>query len=212
MFFSHNLEHHNHNDCGSYLINIDGVRLIAEIGAPEYNKDFFGPNRYRSIAARSLGHSLPVINGWEQSPGGEYRAKTLGHAMGPRRAGLRVDATGCYSTQAGCRKYVRALDFDKRAGRVVVRDDFVLSTGKIEVAVISLHPIRIEAEAAVIEAEGICLRITPEAGTALDRVEIHPYRLHEGADAIAYRLVLAPLKSLRRTRLGIVITADKKRA
>lgn len=64
----HNGEHHNHNDCGSFLLNIGGNRVIQEIGAPEYTHDFFGVKRYEFLAARSLGHSVPLVNGWNSLP------------------------------------------------------------------------------------------------------------------------------------------------
>ena len=62
----HNDEHHNHNDVGSFILNIDGERACIEIGSPEYVKAFFSRSRYSFLAARSLGHSVPRINGHEQ--------------------------------------------------------------------------------------------------------------------------------------------------
>lgn len=55
----HNADHHNHNDCGSFLLNLDGAPALLEIGAPEYVHDFFNDKRYTFLAARPLGHSVP---------------------------------------------------------------------------------------------------------------------------------------------------------
>jgi len=206
-----NNEPHNHNDCGSYLVNIDGVRMVAEIGAPEYVKDFFNyVHRQRFLAARSLGHSLPVINGWEQASGPEHTSSIVYHEMGPRQSKLLIDLTRSYPVRCGCREFIRTVEFHKQAGRIIVRDDIILSApGKIEGALISLHPIVLESNHATIAAEGLLLRISPDAGTQLDRVEIHPWRTHEGKDAVVHRLVYTPTSPLCRTRVEVALTLDK---
>ena len=187
----HNDEHHNHNDCGSFLLNIDGVRLATEIGPPEYTKDFFSAKRYESIAARSLGHSLPVIAGCEQAAGATYRSKVVRHKLGPEHVEFIVDATACYPAQAECRSFVRTLYFDKSRGRVTVTDAFELDQAReVEGALVSLYPIVVEADRACIKAEELELVIRPGAGTRFDRVEIHPYKSHQGNDAALHRLVL----------------------
>lgn len=71
----HNDEPHNHNDCGSFLLNVDGQRLAIELGAPEYTADTFGPNRYALLATRSSGHSVPLVNGQEQMAGRQFAAE-----------------------------------------------------------------------------------------------------------------------------------------
>jgi len=207
-----NNEHHNHNDCGNYMVNIDGVRMVAEIGAPEYVQDFFDyAHRHKFLAARSLGHSLPVINGWEQASGPGHASSIIYHEMGRQRSKLLIDLTRCYPVRCGCREFIRTVEFHKQAGRIFIQDDFILSApGKIEGALISLHPITIESNHADIAVEGLRLRISPEAGTQLDRVEIHPWRTHDGEDAVAYRLVVTPASPNRRTRVGVAITLDKK--
>jgi hypothetical protein len=208
----HNDEGHNHNDCGSYLINIDGVRMVAEIGAPEYTKDFFNyAYRFRFLAARSFGHSLPIINGWEQPVGAEYTSSIIGQETGSRRSSIRIDATRSYPATSSCRRFVRTVEFAKQAGQVTVRDDFVLSVpGKIEGALISLCPIVLQWDCAFIQAEGLSLRVSPETGTQFDRIETHSFRTHEGEDAVAYRLVYTPHSSQRKVRLGLAMTLDAK--
>jgi hypothetical protein len=73
----HNGEHHNHNDCGSFMLVVNDQPMIEEIGAPQYERDFFTPKRYEFLAARTLGHSLPIINGCEQQAGAQFAARVL---------------------------------------------------------------------------------------------------------------------------------------
>lgn len=53
----HNDEHHNHNDVGSFILNIDGVPMLTEIGAREYVKDF---SRRKSATASSPPAALGI--------------------------------------------------------------------------------------------------------------------------------------------------------
>jgi len=203
----HNDEHHNHNDCGNFILNIDGVRIFTEIGAPEYVKDFFGPKRYEFLAARSMGHSLPVINGFEQAAGRSFASSVISHTLASDLAEFIVDAGGCYPAAAGCLKFVRSFHFDKSAGALIMEDQFELGrAGSLESAFITIHNVEIWEDHAVISAEGLRVVLKPLPGTKLDRVETHSYRDHGGNEAFVHRLVLSPAVPARIVRLGIGVT------
>lgn len=70
----HNAENHNHNDIGHFLCVYKGELLLTDLGAGEYTKDYFSEGRYTILCNRSLGHSVPLINGMEQCAGREYAA------------------------------------------------------------------------------------------------------------------------------------------
>lgn len=69
-----NDENHNHNDIGHFVCVYNGDVLLTDLGAGEYTKDYFNENRYGILCNRSLGHSVPLINGSEQCTGKEYMA------------------------------------------------------------------------------------------------------------------------------------------
>lgn len=199
----HNAEFHNHNDCGSYLVNVDGIDLISEIGYPEYERDYFGPRRYEFLAARTEGHSLPVIGLWEQKEGREHAARVLRCHLGEERAEFALDASKCYPKAAGCRRFLRTLRFDKRSGSVSIEDEFSLSRIEgIEDAVITTGRVRIEQGKASIEREGLTLRLTPEAGTVLLGVKECSYKNHDGQPSTVRRILFGPVKPGRVIRLG----------
>lgn len=69
-----NDENHNHNDIGHFLCVFEGEMLLADLGAGEYTRDYFADGRYGILCNRSLGHSVPIINGMEQCAGRSYAA------------------------------------------------------------------------------------------------------------------------------------------
>ncbi|MFA4945297.1 MAG: heparinase II/III family protein [Lentisphaeria bacterium] len=204
----HNAEHHNHNDCGSYLLNLDGERLLIEIGAPEYTRDFFGPKRYESLAARTLGHSLPLINGCEQAAGQEFAARVLAESHSGTEARLVLDLTHCYPPAARCQEYVRTLRLDKAAGRLEVADQFVLEAAlPVETALITEAKAVAEGGGVAIAGKTAQLRVTPAEGTVVGEIQVHGYRDHDGAAAEVRRVVLRPKAPAARLALAYTLTA-----
>lgn len=74
----HNGENHNHNDIGSFIVNIGGENFITDPGAGLYNKDYFSEKRYENIFANSYGHSVPQIDTNLQSTGEIFSGKLAG--------------------------------------------------------------------------------------------------------------------------------------
>ncbi|GEM_PF-60870 len=211
----HNGEHHNHNDCGNFILNIDGIQLITEIGAPEYVADFFSPKRYEFLAARTLGHSLPIINGCEQADGAERASKVIAHTLSGDAASLVIDVTACYPQEAGCKKHVRTFHFEKKQGRLIVEDQFKLKRAdSLESGIISIHPITLQGNRAIIKADHLTLGLDALPGTHFARVDAHSYRDHDGSPAQIHRLVLIPDALASQTRLGlsIALSTPKKAA
>jgi len=188
----HNAEHHNHNDCAGFLLNVGGTRFVAEIGAPEYNQAFFSEKRYENLAARSLGHSVPLINGVEQAAGKAFTSRVLAHALGGKEVTLEIDATAAYPEAAGCRRFVRRFRFAKSGG-LHLRDVFELTRAdSLECALIAAHPVALEGGHALIRAGGLELVVRAGPATRFDRVEKLAYRDHAGHEAAVYRLVWVP--------------------
>ena len=75
----HNDELHNHNDLGAFQIVKNEKRLIADLGAGKYTRQYFGTpeERYSIFVCNSLSHSVPIIGGVGQSYGKDSRARVL---------------------------------------------------------------------------------------------------------------------------------------
>ncbi|HEX8551938.1 MAG TPA: heparinase II/III family protein [Abditibacteriaceae bacterium] len=203
----HNSEHHNHNDCGSFLLNLDGQRLLLEIGAPEYVKEFFSPARYEFLAARSRGHSVPLVNGCEQLAGEKYAAKILECTTDAHRSHFVVDITACYDAEAGLTRAVRTFELDKARGELRVGDEVELTkTQSVESALIAVNATR-EGNAVRVVHDGVSLLITPEDGTEVGGIETCDYRTHGGSEAQVVRIRFQPRLMALSCRIGYSVTA-----
>ena len=118
-----NGESHNHNDVGQFILFDKGEPVIMDAGVERYTRDTFSEKRYTLWAMRASYHNIPEINGWEEQPGGKYRASVV----------CRDDMTGetalelkdAYPPQAGVVSYVRSGVL--RDGVVTVKDTLKLA-------------------------------------------------------------------------------------
>lgn len=205
----HNEEHHNHNDCGNFTLNLDGHSFITEIGQPRYTRDFFHPKlRYENLAARTLGHSLPIINGCEQSVGRDYAATVLEYSSTPRETTFIVDLTACYPAAASCRRLVRTFRLDKSAGCLTVRDDFELGeVHDAETAIVTMLPVEVGKESATLDRDGLRLVLHAEEETVITGVQQHSFLRHSASirePGILHRVVFKPAALSTRFLLGFV--------
>lgn len=191
----HNAEHHNQNDVGSFILNVDGVPLITEIGMPEYTGAYFDPQRrYQHIAARTMGHSLPVINGREQAEGMDFRGRVLRAEQSASLAFFEIDLTRAYPQEAGCRRFIRQLTLEKETGLVRWVDSISLhKPGIVESACITdAEDVKLEEPSlAVIRKEGKTLELRGENGTRWQTLQTHAYTTHDGKAARCRRLILS---------------------
>ena len=115
----HNDEFHNHLDVGQFILRGQGETLLADLGAGEYNADYFGPERYKDIHTASEGHSVPVIDGRGQLPGAERAAKVERFAETGQGAILTLDLTAAYDVP-GLLALGRRFTWQRHGSLVVV--------------------------------------------------------------------------------------------
>lgn len=118
----HNDEPHNHNDVGSFMFVRNGVPLADELGAPKYEKDYFSDKRYDYLAPSSHGHSLPIVNGYRQSAGKEYRAD----GFEIKDKAISISFAKAYPQEAGLTSLARKIFIDGEG--LTVTDSFKFST------------------------------------------------------------------------------------
>lgn len=106
----HNDEPHNQNDIGSFIVHWRGESLLAELGAMRYTRDSFKADlRYTFLANRSLGHSVPYVNGCEQGTGKAFRAGNVRYTMDAERDCLELDLASAYPEEADLARLERRI-------------------------------------------------------------------------------------------------------
>ena len=119
----HNLESHNHNDVGSFVLFDDSMPVIID---PGINHETYAAlhrgNKYEVWSARSEWHNLPDINGFQQAPGRQYRAMEA--AADLDECLFTADISHAYPEEASCRSWERSCKVS--ASKVWVTDSYEL--------------------------------------------------------------------------------------
>ena len=90
----HNAEMHNHNAVGSFILARDGRHILTDVGAGAYTRQYFSEVRYDIFEPASKSHSVPLIDGLQQSVGREFCAKDVKYEKGS----FSFDMAGAYAT------------------------------------------------------------------------------------------------------------------
>ncbi len=88
---------HSHNDCGGFILLVDGAPQIVDAGNMTYTKATFSEGRYALFNTRGMYHNVPMIGDHEQVAGPQRRAK----AVAATPSGLTLDIADAYPVE-GC--------------------------------------------------------------------------------------------------------------
>ena len=102
-----NMEHHNHNDVGSFVLYDGGDPVLIDVGIGVYTRfTFDNSTRYSKILwTQSLYHNLPVINGVAQKYGKAFRSSAFEVDNGT----VRVSFAEAYPDKAGVDSALRKI-------------------------------------------------------------------------------------------------------
>lgn len=131
----HNGENHNHNDVGSFIVNVAGENFITDPGAGLYNKDYLGDKRYENIFANSYGHSVPRIDKKLQSAGENFFGKLLGVEHNEKIKKAVIEFAKSYDIH-GVIAAKRSLMLSNQPGGgdlIVLEDEFEFSEKLLEI-------------------------------------------------------------------------------
>lgn len=124
----HNDEAHNHNDVGAYSVFAAGYDIAGDPGCKSYTKDSFGPRRYEEDMRSSYGHSVPYPAGRQQKPGKRFSGEVLFTSFTPGKDVVRLDLAPAYGDVPGLKSLVREFTYDRKEGRISVKDEVEFSS------------------------------------------------------------------------------------
>ena len=118
----HNGENHNHNDVGNFIVYNNREPIIIDIGVGTYTSQTFSQRRYELFNCRSAYHNVPIINGYEQQEGRNYKAKKVSNSDNPEQTLFSLDLSEAYPQEAGVKKWERTILVSKENGITITED------------------------------------------------------------------------------------------
>jgi hypothetical protein len=118
-----NAENHNHNDVGSFIYFSNSIPIIVDAGVGAYTAQTFSTDRYSIWSMQSNFHNLPIINGFAQNAGAEFKAKNS--SFDKEKMVYSTDIAGAYPKDAELKSWVRTYALNK--GVLKIEDAFLLN-------------------------------------------------------------------------------------
>jgi len=207
----HNGEPHNHNDCGSFVCHYRRESLLTDPGPGEYDSGYFGDGRYEYFAARSLGHSVPYVNGYEQAAGAEFGATALDRTVDDERERYVLDLTACYPADAGLESLSREFVLDRTAdpdGRLRVRDEATFAPDApgtdLTGVFVSRRPMTAEDDRLVVTGERSTAIVEFDTGTTSEVESVDEH----SKDVDVWRAFLQPSPSGTAASIDVTVTPE----
>lgn len=214
----HNAEPHNHNDCGSFIYHYQGDSLLTDLGSPKYCPGYFDDEtRYQFLAARSLGHSVPLVGDTEQTtPDDTDSATPSGARIRDHSAGdpdeLTLELAECYPSSMGLDSLIRQFSFTRSptdthpAGQLTVRDrasfDASAPSPTLESLLISYQPMEIQNGGIIVGSDQAGVRVEPSPSASLTVEELPeamtastPDRYWDGEVRDVWRARIGPVRA-----------------
>ena len=203
----HNDEPHNHNDIGSFLYVYKKDMFLAELGAGEYTKDYFGNGRYDILCNSSLGHSVPIINGKGQLSGREHACTYFNTDKAFETV---INLEKAYE-ENNIESIKRSVTFNPEDGSVWLRDDFQCteSTTSIRENLITGIKPEIEKNNILLKKGSSNCRITVEDKDVSIEVKSVLHSDHEGVQQEVY-LVQWEVPLIKEISSVITINMEEK--
>ena len=120
----HNAESHNHNDVGDIILYVHGEPVIIDVGSGTYTSKTFSDERYTLWYNTSAYHNLPLINGFQQKEGREFKARDVIYSASDSKARLKMDIANAYPVEAGIKQWIRTVEAEKKLNRMVLKDSY----------------------------------------------------------------------------------------
>lgn len=188
----HNGESHNHNDGGSFFLAKNGVQLLCDFGAGEYDAKYFSEQRYEVFVNASRSHNVPIINGLLQAAGADFACANETASEN----GFSLDVNGCYACST-LTAFHRAFHVEAD-GTVTLADRFAFSAlGDVTEVFATLGTVTLGNGKAVFARNGEALTLHFDASALTPSLHSETFAGHHGEALTATLLHLSAKPALQ---------------
>ncbi len=181
----HNDEPHNHNDVGHFILFGGNQLFLRDLGAGQYNRNYFSDKRYEFICNSARGHSIPIINHAVQPPGKEYAATEVLMEESEKAETFSLNLDQAYNDPT-LKQFKRTFYWSKDGEpELIMKDTFQFTNKPIQIVeqfVMETMPYKIEEDFIAFFGEGATLRIVFDKETVTPVIEEIMYKNHQGED------------------------------
>lgn len=195
----HNAEPHNHNDVGHFIYEAQGTAFLADLGAGEYTRDYFGTGRYEILCNNAFGHSVPILGGKPQQPGKEFACNSFDATRKMGDLAVSMDLSGAYGEKGG--SIFRQMIFSTADGKLTVKDCFCFDGAFTENLITQCEPVVTE-DGVILPGEKASARLRILGNPPLT-VKAHLHRGHRGEWETVYAIRWTLLSGQRETGFEI---------
>lgn len=186
-----NRANHGHLDLGSFVLDADGARWIADLGSDSYRlPGYFGAERWTYFRTSTEGHNVFALDGANQKP--DATARIVRFATDDTGARAVCDLSDAYAERAArALRGVRVLS----DGGVLVQDEVTARPTPCELcwSVLTEAEVELDHGRAVLRRDGreLAVRVLEPQGVrfeALPAAQEPPENANEGVCRLAIRL------------------------
>lgn len=199
----HNGEPHNHNDVGHFIYEGNGTAFLADLGAGEYTRDYFGEKRYEILCNNSFGHSVPIACGRGQTAGKKHGCYRFDTEATDGTVVVDMDLSGAYGENPGV--ISRKLKFSLSHGELKVMDRFLLPENTVfsvtENLITNLKPV-VEKDSVLLTDGTLTAVLTIHDAYTIAARE-YPHSNHQGKQETVYAIRWAVCPEKRESSFEI---------
>ncbi|MCL2362133.1 MAG: heparinase II/III-family protein [Defluviitaleaceae bacterium] len=188
-----NLESHNHNDIGNFVVYVNGKPLFIDIGTEEYSVKTFSSGRYEIWYIRSDYHNCIQVSGVDQLDGGDYYAQDVECVQNEASSLISMELKNAYPESAGIKSWKRDITLNRQSKSISITDDFNLD-GLRPVSRFLVTPVKpivtpdgIRFE---MEDEIVLMRLSDECDIRIEEIPLTESRLCRNWGDMLYRIIL----------------------
>lgn len=190
----HNDESHNHNDVGNFIVYLNGLPALIDVGVGVYTQKTFSADRYEIWNMQSSYHNLPAINGAQQCAGARYRAQDIHCQPDGQAVEISMELSQAYHPDAALQTFRRHYHFERSVPSIILENRFLFLHNENSVSEYLMcrqKPVQKDAGSLVVPVSAdaaLLIHYDPGYLVSIEEIELPDKRLQKSWGNLLYRI------------------------